>query len=79
MMEANMNGIEHFGMGWGGLWMIGILLIPIALVVLLLRWFDDSRRPRRDEDEARRILDARFARGEIDAEEYDEKRRVLDA
>jgi len=73
-----MNGIEHFGMGWGGLWMIGVWLIPIALVVLLLRWFDDSRRPRTDEDEARRILDARFARGEIDANEYDERSRALD-
>jgi putative membrane protein len=75
-----MYGTEHFGMGWGGLWMIGVWLIPIVLVLLLLRWFDDRRRePHRDQDEARRILDARFARGEIDADEYAEKKRSLNA
>lgn len=75
-----MYGTEHFGMGWGGLWMIGVWLIPIVLVLLLLRWFDDRRRePRRDQDDARRILDTRFARGEIDADEYAEKKRSLNA
>lgn len=74
-----MYGMDHYGMGWGGLWMIGVWLIPIALAVLLLRWFDDRRRgPEREREDARRILDARFARGEIDAEEYQDRRRALE-
>jgi putative membrane protein len=75
-----MYGTEHFGMGWGGLWMIGVWLVPIVLLFLLLRWFDDRRRaPDRRGDDPRRILDARFARGEIDADEYEEKKRTLNA
>ncbi|MGB5832161.1 MAG: SHOCT domain-containing protein [Thiohalocapsa sp.] len=77
-----MFGTERMGigMGWGGLWMIAIWLIPIVLVVLLLRWFDDRRREPspRDEGDARHILDARFARGDIDAAEYEERKRALD-
>jgi putative membrane protein len=69
------------GMGWGGLWMIAVWLIPIVLVVLLLRWFFNDRGRQLDsrhESDARRILDARFARGEIDAEEYEAKKRALE-
>lgn len=78
-----MFGTEHMGidMGWGGVWMIGVWLIPIVLVVLLLRWFNDRRREPSSstEDNARRILETRFARGDIDAAEYEERKRALDA
>jgi len=76
-----MFGGEHMGMGWGGLWMIAVWLIPIVLVVVLLRWFSDRRpEPKHgDEGDARSILDARFARGEIDSSEYEERKRALDA
>lgn len=76
---------EHMGMsmgmGWGGLWMIAVWLIPIVLVVVLLRWFSDRRSEPKtgDEGDARSILDARFARGEIDPSEYEERKRALDA
>lgn len=77
-----MFGTEHMGigMGWGGLWMIGVWLIPIVLVVLLLRSFGDRRQEPKphDEDGARSILDARFARGDIDAAEYEKRKRALD-
>lgn len=33
----------------------------------------------RDEDSALRILDERLARGEIDREDYEERRRVLES
>lgn len=60
--------------------MIATWLIPIVLVVLLLRWFDDRRREAnsRDEGDARRMLDTRFARGDIDAAEDEERKRALD-
>lgn len=77
-----MFGTEHMGigMGWGSLWMIAIWLIPIVLLVLLLRWFSDHRQEPKPQDEgdARHILDARFARGDIDAAEYEERKRALD-
>ncbi len=78
-----MFGTEHMGigMGWGGLWMIGVWLIPIVLVVLLLRAFGDHRQEPKphDEDGARSILDTRFARGDIDAAEYEKRKRALAA
>lgn len=77
-----MFGTEHMGigMGWGGLWMIAVWLIPIVLVVLLLRWFGDHRQEPKPQDEgdARQMLAARFARGDIDAAEYEERKRALD-
>jgi len=33
----------------------------------------------RDEDTPRRILDERLARGEIDLDDYEERRRVLES
>jgi len=64
------------GWGWGGMWlgplfMIGLLALLIAGLVGLVRWIgggggDGGGRVR----SAREILDERYARGEIDREEY---------
>lgn len=64
-----------WGPGWYGWWMpfvwLAFLALIVAGIVLLLR------RPEGDgRSEARRILEERFARGEIDEEEY---RRRLEA
>ncbi|MEY8829753.1 SHOCT domain-containing protein [Sedimentitalea sp. XS_ASV28] len=78
----------HPMMGWGGGWggmifgpffMIIVLALVIALAVVLVRWIGEPRsgagptggRPPID------ILKERFARGEIDKEEFEERRRVL--
>lgn len=76
-----MFGTEHVGMGWhmgsGGLWMLAVWAITIILVILLVRRI--GRRPdQRAEHNARQILDERYARGEIEKAEYEEKRRSLD-
>ena len=63
-----------YGFGWMGpvmgvsavLWWV----LVVAVVVAVARWL-------RTADEARQILDRRFARGEIDAEEYADRRRLL--
>lgn len=75
--------------GWGGGHMIfgGLMMIAfwggiIVLIVFLVRWLGDrigsgreSRpTPHRSPHE---ILQERFARGEIDKEEYEERRKVL--
>lgn len=73
--------------GWHG-WFFGPLMIIlfVALVVigilLLVRWFSESREDgptaRADSQTPLDILKERFARGEIDKEEYEERRRVLE-
>ncbi len=72
--------------GWGpGAWVVmglfmvvfwGLVVAAIVALVGMTRGHDargdDSRR-----DDALRILDERFARGEIDADEYSKRRDLL--
>jgi putative membrane protein len=78
------------GWGWGawvamGLMMLAFWAVIAALVVVALRspWHHHDEpsptpQPPRG-DAAMRILDERFARGEIDEQEYRAKREVLGA
>jgi putative membrane protein len=71
---------DWMGWGWGGMWlgplfMIVLLTLLIAGIVGLVRWIggggsDGGSRVRT----ARDILDERYARGEIDREEYQRRR-----
>jgi putative membrane protein len=78
-------------MGWGGwgfgsivgpFFMILVLAAVIAAVVLLVRWASGPQwtGSSYQEPSGRRSLDIlkeRFARGEIDKEEFEDRRRVL--
>jgi putative membrane protein len=79
-------------MWWGGGWyamifgllfMILLLALLFAVVVLLLRWLGgpwQGTMPPHQSPPGRTPLDilkVRFARGEIDKEEFEERRRVL--
>ena len=73
--------------GWHG-WLFGplMMILFIALVVigilLLVRWFSEPRQGgaagRAGAQTPLDILKERFARGEIDKEEYEARRRVLE-
>ena len=79
----------HGGWGWGawltmGLMMLAFVGVLVAVLVVVLRspnrQAGDAASEARDRsDEAQRILDARFARGEIDTDEYAQRRDVLRA
>lgn len=63
-----------YGFGWfGWLMMLAVWVLFVAGVVWLVR---NLATPGSDYG-ARRILDDRFARGELSAEEYEQRRRVL--
>lgn len=68
-----MMGFEYFGMGWG---MILVWLIPILLVALVIRYVirDRDGKPERA---ALDILEASYARGEIDRDEFLKRRTDL--
>jgi len=66
-----------FGFGFPGLGMILVWVLIIGLVVVLVRAFVGGSFSSGDSKSARQILDERFARGEIDQREYEEKRRLL--
>lgn len=61
---------------WGWILMAVFWVAIVALVVWAVRSFGGPARP--DSDRAMRILEERFARGEIDQQEYEERRRVLE-
>ena len=69
-----MTGLDWMGLG-GWLWMAGgivlVLLVVWAVVAAV------AGRDRAGEEDAARILKARFARGEITPEEYEQARRLL--
>lgn len=58
------------GMWFGPIWMILWLAVLVAIIVVLVRWFDGGNGPGRPMRTARDMLDERYARGEIDREEY---------
>jgi len=64
-----------FGFGIPGLGMILVLVLIIAADIALLGAVTGGRSGRGKS--ARDFLDERFARGEIDRQEYEEKRRLL--
>ncbi|MCH7880487.1 MAG: SHOCT domain-containing protein [Proteobacteria bacterium] len=78
--------MSEMGWGWGGMIfgpiiMIVVLVLVVALVVLLVRWLVGPGRggvPYNPPDKTPLdILKERFAKGEIDQEEFEERRRVL--
>jgi putative membrane protein len=70
------------GMFFGPLMMIIFLAIAVAVVVLIIRWLGGlghgSSSNAKSGDDPLDILKKRFARGEIDKDEYEERRRVLE-
>lgn len=72
------------GMGWS--WLFGLLLLAgiVALIVLIVRLTAGGSRhsggvqdPDARGQRARAILDERYARGEIDTAEYEERLRIM--
>jgi len=65
------------GMGWmmAGAWLFGILLI--GLLVGLVVYALSGRRGISPSADAMSVLRERYARGEIDQAEYDQRARVL--
>ena len=74
------------GHGWwemilGPFMMIALLAIVIAVVVLLVRWLGGAAHHQAPNPQTGKtafdILKERFARGEIDKQEFEDRRRVL--
>lgn len=81
-----MNCPGWMGGGWGGMgvamvvWSVVLVALIVAVLWLIGRMLGD-RTPRSSADDrssALTILEERFARGEIDREEFAERRRTLD-
>ncbi len=71
------------GWGWAGMWLgplfwlllLGFLIAGVLAILRRSGGRDDGRKPR--SPTPREILDERFAKGEIDKEEYEDRRKTL--
>jgi putative membrane protein len=68
----------RFGFGIPGLGMLVFWGAIILVVVFLARSFSQTTRGGNKRKSTREILDERYARGEIDGDEYEEKKRARD-
>ena len=73
---GNWNGFGAWGMGLGPIYMVLFWAVIIAGVVALVRWQAGAQPGPRD-GTALEIVRERYARGEIDREEYEQKVRDL--
>jgi len=78
-----MQGQEMFT-GWDGMWLgpITMLIIPVLVIVFIvwiIRSIISSNTPRAPQAPSPMdILAERFANGEIDAQEFEQRRKVLE-
>ena len=66
-------------MGGGWLWSFFQIVLIILIIYVIYQLVISNRRssPAEAADDALKILDARYARGEIDEEEYNRKKRAI--
>ncbi len=67
--------MDYSGHGWGmgfGMW-----VIPLLFVFLVFYFLKENNKSEDKHTSAQEILDKRYANGEIDTQEYEEKSKAL--
>lgn len=67
--------MDYIGHGWGmgfGMW-----IIPLLFVLLVFYFLKENNKSEDKRTSAQDILDKRYANGEIDTQEYEEKSNAL--
>lgn len=70
-----MNG-EH--LGWMGLWMWLFWILLIAIIVVIVKTVRGSNAPTSPMESPLALLKARYARGEINDEEFQRRKHELE-
>lgn len=72
-----MDGFGGHGWGMGWWWIIGIILIVLVIWMAAKAMNQNKGSGPRNEKSALDILNERYARGEIDKKEYEERKKNL--
>ena len=81
--DAGGEGTYGYGHMMGGGWIFGPIMmilfvaLIVAVVVLIVRWLGGSATQGTKPKAAQDILEERFARGEIDKDEFEARRQAL--
>lgn len=80
-MGWNWGHMNWWGMGWAwvivALLLIGVVVLVVVMVTRTTTGRGPLQEPQAGRSRALEILDERYARGEIDSTEYEERRRAL--
>jgi len=70
--------MDGYGMGYG-IGIIGLIFSILVIIglVLLIKYLWESGGAKREQESALEILKKRYARGEINKEEFEEKKKDL--
>jgi len=82
-MMGNWGEFGWWGMGFGFVFMILFWALIVLGIVALVRWLQEQSQSERNQGRADRtpleIVQERYARGEIDRNEYEQKKRDLES
>ncbi|MCF7858944.1 MAG: SHOCT domain-containing protein [Candidatus Cloacimonetes bacterium] len=70
------HGMNGYGWGMGWSWIIGLLFL-IVIIWLIVRLLSQNNQSQVYHKTPLDILKERYAKGEIDKEEYEERKKVL--
>ena len=73
-----MNGNEHFFFGGGFMWLFWILII-VGIFFIFQNMIKGNSGSSPDKETPMDILKKRYARGEIDEEEFERRRKELES
>ncbi len=71
-----MHGLNGMGWGMGFGWIIGLIIL-VAIIWIIVKTFNQNNKSAQRDKSALDILKERYARGEINKEEFDEKKKSL--
>ncbi|HKK63722.1 MAG TPA: SHOCT domain-containing protein [Bacteroidales bacterium] len=67
------HGVFGLGMGWG--WIIGLIIV-VAIIWMVFKFMNQQKQITNNKS-ALDLLNERYAKGEIDKAEYEEKKKDL--
>ena len=73
-----MQGFGHgmgIGMGWG--WIVGLLVLVLVIWLVVRSNGQGSQVPQEEKETPLDVLKKRYARGEIDKQEFEDKKKDL--